>query len=54
MSFMLLSSNHFDRVILKTSTILMIFERTVSFAKVGLTPEIIFVNLKLFIHEKKR
>jgi hypothetical protein len=40
--FLLLSSNHHHKLILKTSTMLIIFERTVSFANVGLTPAITF------------
>gem|GEM_PF-1098474 len=47
--FLLLSSKPPDKLSLKTSTMFIIFDRTVSFAKTGHTHAIIFEKLKLAI-----
>jgi hypothetical protein len=44
--FLLLSSNHPDKLILKTSTMFITFDNTVSFANVGQTQATIFAKLK--------
>jgi hypothetical protein len=44
--FLLLSSNHHDKLNLNTSTIFITFDNTVSFASVGQTQAMIFEKLK--------
>ncbi|MEI8253632.1 MAG: hypothetical protein WCG25_08055 [bacterium] len=49
--FLLLSSNHHDKDILKISTKFITLESTVSFARPGHTPAMIFEKWKLFMNK---